>query len=137
VVLMAADPLDEVLRLVAEGRLTAEEAAQILSALDESGAGDGAASGAGSDRADSDESHAFQGSSPGAPGGSLRLEVREAGRQVVQLRLPLSIGRYALDRVPGLSGEQVDSVREALRSGMRGPILEVEDGANSVRIVVD
>ena len=32
---MAADPLDDVLRLVAEGRLTAEEAAPILAALDE------------------------------------------------------------------------------------------------------
>ena len=32
---MAADPLDQVLRLVAEGRLTAEEAAPILAALDE------------------------------------------------------------------------------------------------------
>ena len=30
---MAADPLDEVLRLVAEGRLTAEEAAPVLAAL--------------------------------------------------------------------------------------------------------
>ena len=34
---MAADPLDQVLRLVAEGRLTAEEAAPILAALDEQG----------------------------------------------------------------------------------------------------
>ena len=32
---MAADPLDQVLRLVAEGRLTADEAAPILAALDE------------------------------------------------------------------------------------------------------
>src|SRR3954453_12399776 len=35
VLLMAADPLDQVLRLVAEGKLTAEEAAPILAALDE------------------------------------------------------------------------------------------------------
>ena len=37
---MAADPLDEVLRLVAEGRLTADEAAPILAALDERGGWD-------------------------------------------------------------------------------------------------
>ena len=35
VLLMAADPLDQVLRLVAAGRLSAEEAARILAALDE------------------------------------------------------------------------------------------------------
>jgi hypothetical protein len=137
VVLMTAEPLDELLRLVAEGRLTAEEAGTILAALDEPSARDEGGPGAGSTRPDADGSPAARGSSSGAQGGSLRLEVREAGRQVVQLRLPLSIGRYALDRVPGLSGDQVDSVREALRSGRRGPILEVEDGANSVRIVVD
>jgi hypothetical protein len=133
VVLMAADPLDEVLRLVAEGRLTADEAAPILAALDEQpGRGDPPG---GSDTAPPKGSPASAGQA--TAGGSLRLEVREAGRQVVQLRLPLAIGRYALDRVPGLSGEQVDSVREALRSGRKGPVLEVDDGSNSVRIVVD
>ena len=43
---MATDPLDQVLRLVADGRLTADEAAPILAALDEragSGAGPGPA----------------------------------------------------------------------------------------------
>ena len=49
------------------------------------------------------------------------------------------MGRLALDRIPGLSGEQVDSVRQALSSGMRGPILEVneDDGQSTVRIVVE
>lgn len=129
---MAADPLDDVLRLVAEGRLTADEAAPILAALDGAPAGAGA-----TDRGSGGDTGRGPRPAPDGAGGSLRLEVREAGRQVVGLRLPLSIGRYALDRVPGLSGEQVDSVREALRSGMKGPILEVEDGSNSVRIVVD
>lgn len=160
---MAADPLEEVLRLVAEGRLTADEAAPILAALEERAPAGGPARG----RAGGDESSAAGsadfgagfaagfGSGPGghagtaepkaeygtggsaAGGGSLRLEVREAGRQVVNLRLPVAVGRYALDRVPGLSGEQVDSVREALRTGMKGPVLEVDDGSNSVRIIVE
>ncbi len=134
---MAADPLDEVLRLVAEGRLTAEEAAPILAALEDAPVRKGAPAAQGGPRTASGEapdpaSRAAEGS-----GGSLRLEIREAGRQVVQLRLPVSIGRYALDRVPGLSADQVDSVKDALRSGMKGPILEVDDGSNSVRIVVD
>jgi hypothetical protein len=133
VVLMSADPLDEVLRLVAEGRLTADEAVRILAALDgQPRRADGRRTG---DRA---RSTGFPDTGdPGMAGGSLRIEVREAGRQVVQLRLPLSIGRYALDRVPGLSGAQLDSVREALLTGTKGPILEMEDGSNSVRIVVD
>ena len=128
---MAADPLDQVLRLVAEGRLTAEEAAPILAALDEQA----------SSRPTAD--HGTRGSEP--PGGfgfdtppgpagwpgptippgpgrsssTLRIEVRDAGRNVVNLRLPLAVGRFALDRVPGLSNDQVDRVREAMSSGFR------------------
>ena len=56
---------------------------------------------------------------------------------MVNLRLPIAVGRLALDRVPGLSGEQVDRVREALNGGLRGPVLEVEDGDNVVRIVLE
>ena len=33
----------------------------------------------------------------------------------MNLRLPIAVGRFALDRVPGLSGEQVERVREALQ----------------------
>ena len=143
---MAADPLDQVLRLVAEGRLTADEAAPILAALDErpTGPAPGPAGGD-ADRASGATSGAgssTQSGPPAQPGRtadrSIRLEVREHGRSVVNLRLPLAVGRLALDRIPGLSGEQVERIREALSSGMRGPIFEVDDdGENTVRIVVE
>jgi hypothetical protein len=136
---MAADPLDRVLQLVAEGRLTADEAAPILAALDERPTG----TAEGADGAAPDATH---GAAPDAPGSfdapspgpsSLRLEIREGGRSVVNLRLPLAMGRFALDRIPGLSGDQVERVRDALRDGLRGPILLVEDGDNLVRIVLE
>jgi hypothetical protein len=161
VVLMSADPLEQLLRLVAEGRISAAEAAPILSALDER---PGSATGAGTHGGPIPG----RGGAPGTPGtagtgdlgqdtgpagpgfdgplpsdrpsnaaSALRLEVRENGRQVVNLRLPIAVGRLALDRVPGLSGEQVERVREALGSGMRGPILQVEDGDSGVRIVLE
>jgi hypothetical protein len=156
VVLMAADdPLERVLRLVAEGRVSAEEAAAILAALDErpGRAADGAP-GADQQRADGARAGGTGSRDEPPPGGSgfnpppsfdqggggaasLRLEVRESGRQVVNLRLPIAVGRLALERVPGLSGEQVDRVREALSGGLRGPVLEVEDGDNVVRIVLE
>ena len=56
---------------------------------------------------------------------------------VVNLRLPVSLGRYALDRVPGLSGDQVTRVRQALDSGISGPVLAVDDEHGSVRIVIE
>jgi hypothetical protein len=133
----ANDPLDQVLRLVAEGRLSAEEAAPILAALDEQPGSRRATSSQapGADPRPTDEPSGFE-SPPGSPT-SLRLEVREAGRPVVNLRLPLAVGRMALDRVPGLSADQVQRVKEALSTGMRGPILLVEDGDTIVRMVVE
>lgn len=150
----ADDPLERVLNLVAEGRVSAEEAASILAALDErpgrpAGArtsrtdepGPGGGAGSSSSRDEPPGGFGFNPPPSFDPGGgaaaSLRLEVRESGRQVVNLRLPIAVGRLALDRVPGLSGEQVDRVREALNGGLRGPVLEVEDGDNVVRIVLE
>jgi hypothetical protein len=138
----AEDPLDTVLRLVAEGRLTADEAAPILAALDAKADGvagpsaprEPAASSADASGSDTG-SEAF--TAPSSGGRSLRIEVRESGRTVVNLRLPLALGGYALDRVPGLSGDQVDRVRAALSSGMTGPVLVVDDEDGGVRIAID
>ena len=151
---MADDPLDTVLRLVAEGRLTADEAGPILAALDakagprppESRSATGSAGGKpGSASVGSSFASAFAPSASAGDeaaqgdgsGHSLRIEVRDEGRTVVNLRLPLAIGRYALDRIPGLSGDQVDRVRDALGSGMTGPVLVVDDEHGGVRITID
>jgi hypothetical protein len=138
---MATDPFEQVLRLVADGRLTADEAAPILAALDQgpekTGIGAEPTTGAGSDV----PPNAPSAGGPGAPGrgaSSLRIEVREGGRSVVNLRLPIAVGRFALDRVPGLSGDQVGRVREALSLGLKGPVLEVDEGkGDGVRIVLE
>jgi hypothetical protein len=122
------DPIDEVLRLVAEGRLTAEEAAPVLDALQAAGGGDDAAAG---DKPDLEEQPA------GTPPRALRVEVTEGGRRVVNLRIPLSLGRMALDRVPGLTGDTITRIREALDLGLTGPIVVVDEGEDAVRIVLE
>lgn len=145
---MAADPLEQVLQMVADGRLTADEAAPILAALDDrsrpgpataAGSPEPApATGGGSGAAGDRSAGGGRPAAGAGGGGALRIEVRENGRQVVNLRLPVAVGRLALERVPGLSGDQVDRVRDALRTGMHGPILEVnDDTGNVVRIVVE
>ena len=125
------DPLERVLELVASGRLTAEEAAPILEALEAKGAS-GAETGSGSD-----SSEPASGSMK-ANARYARVEVRESGRRVVDLRVPLSLGRFALSRVPGLSREQIAEVEEAVTSGAHGPIFDVEDAdGDGVRIVLE
>jgi hypothetical protein len=138
---MAVDPLEQVLRLVAEGRLTAEEAGQIIAALDEQPVSrpprPEPPGGFGPNPPPDTRPPGPDGFADDRGASTLRIEVREQGRLVVNLRLPIAAGRFALDSVPGLSGDQVNRVREALRSGARGTLLEVDDGGGGVRIVLE
>ena len=155
------DPLDRVLQLVAEGKLSADDAAPLLDALSRqskadagpgagagmgAGMGAGFGAGAGSSTAGARFADADVGPLP-APGSGneparqaryARIEVREGGRRVVDLRVPISLGRFALARVPGISKDQVAEVEEAVMSGAHGPILDVQDADGSgVRIVLE
>jgi hypothetical protein len=121
-----ADPLDDVLRLVAEGRITAEEAAPILDALDARRRGSSAAATADAPRATGDSPR------------YARIEVRESGRKAVDLRIPLSLGRMAMAAIPGLAGTHAAQLNEAIAQGARGPILDVtDDDGDGVRIVLE
>ena len=130
---MPDDALERVLRLVAEGRLTAEEAGPILDALEERG---GSGPGPSETRAPS------QGDQPDPttnrdPAKTLRVEVTDGGRAVVNLRIPLSLGRAALSQVPGISDATSDRIREAITAGIKGPIVDVDDGDDGVRISLE
>jgi SHOCT-like domain len=126
-----SEPMDRLLQLVAEGRLTAEEAAPILAALD--------------GRRGRATDAPVGGTSQPAPvrpsiGGPrfARIEVRESGRRVVDLRVPISLGRFALARIPGLSPEQIADVEAAVARGAEGPLLDVEDeDGDGVRIALE
>ncbi len=129
---MPDSAMDRVLRLVAEGRLTAEEAGPILDALDmrEGTPSGDTPSGAADRLAETDRP-------TDVPARAIRVQVREAGRTVVNLRIPLSLGRVALTQVPGISQATSDRIREAIAGGMRGPIVDVDDGADGVRISIE
>jgi hypothetical protein len=126
------DPLERVLELVASGRLTAEEAGPILEALearDRLGDDASAASSDGERTTSTGDSNRARWA---------RVEVKERGRRVVDLRVPLSLGRFALSRVPGLSRDQIAEVEQAVTSGAHGPIFDVEDAdGDGVRIVLE
>jgi hypothetical protein len=120
---MTDDALERVLRLVSEGRLTAEEAAPILDALDGRPAGP-----------------AMAGTAPAepAPASAVRIEVSDAGQTLINLRVPLALGRAALDHIPGLSEATAERVREAISAGIKGSILDVDDGeGDTVRVVIE
>lgn len=125
------DPLERVLQLVSEGKLSADDAAPILAALDRK-PGPNPAAGAGV------ASNPETGQAPAQTPRFARVEVRERGRRVVDLRVPISLGRFALSRVPGLSIQQIAEVEDAVTSGAHGPILDIEDeDGDGVRIVLE
>src|SRR3954452_12737238 len=124
------DGLDRILELVANGRLTAEEAAPILEALE--------AKGSTKAKGSASEDHDTVGATDPGRARYARVEVKAHGRRVVDLRVPISLGRFALSRVPGLSREQITEVEEAVVSGARGPIFDVEDAdGDGVRIILE
>lgn len=123
---MPDDALERVLRLVSEGKLTAEEAGPILDALDAGRAG-AARQSAGTQRPGGDDSAAR----------ALRVEITERGRTVVNLRIPISLGRAALNRVPGISEMTSERIREAIAAGIRGPIMDVDEDGDGVRITIE
>ncbi|HKG19247.1 MAG TPA: hypothetical protein VKB00_05875 [Candidatus Limnocylindrales bacterium] len=140
------EAFERVLQLVAEGKLSADEAAPILEALERKPGGPSSAPfppGAPSaptpptpPRFGADLGAAE--ASPGTPPRFARIEVREHGRRVVDLRIPISLGRFALSRVPGLSTQQITEVEDAVTSGAHGPILDVQDpDGDGVRIVLE
>jgi hypothetical protein len=122
---MADDAIERVLRLVDEGRLTAEEAGPILDALADRGPRP-PTSPAGAESPPDDR-----------PATALRIEVRESGRSVVNLRVPLALGRAAISRVPGISEITSERIREAIAAGIKGPIVEVEEDGGGVRISIE
>ena len=144
------EELETILRLVAEGKLTPDDAAPIIDALtraertaDEPAPADDRLSrrieraGRRAARANERIQRAFRHaderidaalSGMDAPSGrQLRIRVTERGRQVVNLRIPIGFVDAALGFVPGLGGDQSDRIREAVRSGAVGPIVDVED----------
>lgn len=125
--------LDTILRLVADGHLSPEEAAPIIEAL----TGKGSARGSGDDllhgareRVDAVRRRVAAVRAELDAGQSqrhLRIRVTEHGRQVVNLRIPLGFADAALRLVPGIGEEQAGRIRAAIDSGSIGPILDVED----------
>ena len=147
-----SEELETLLRLVADGRLTPEEAAPIIDALTAAERGDVAGrrrervGPAAMARTAAQEVHArltedlagLRGEPRAGGGRNLRIRVTEHGRQVVNLRIPIGFVDAALRFVPGLAGDQSQRIREAVSAGITGPIIDVEEAdGNGVLISVD
>ena len=138
-----SDELETVLRLVADGTLTAEQAAPIIEALTRAERSRDRREERHHDRLSrhmdrvrrrveraherAEQVRAAAEARGILKGRHLRIRVTEHGRQVVNLRIPIGFVDTALGFVPGIGGEQSERIREAVASGAVGPIIDVED----------
>lgn len=132
--------LEAVLRLVAEGRLTADEAAPILDALETRAAEPPRPP----SPPPAPEAPRPGSSGPGrrfasddTPARAIRIEVTDAGRSVINLRVPLSLGKAAINQVPGISESTSERIREAIDAGIKGPIVDIDEDGDGVRISLE
>jgi hypothetical protein len=136
-----SDEIERVLELVANGRLTPDEAAPIIEALtsvrrpsvaDRLSAAYAKVDGA------RERVNGIRQAVGDRGARRLRIRITEHGRQVVNLNIPLGFVDAALGAVPGLSDEQGARIRDAIRAGQIGPILDVEDeDGDAVLITVE
>jgi hypothetical protein len=128
--------LEALLKLVADGKLTADEAAPIVAALQQKSQSGGTASVAG--RADgTSDPRRGKSAQDFLAGRHIRIFVAEKGVPVINLQIPLAAAGFAIDQVPGLSDDHRSRIVEAIQTGMTGPILEVSDHGDEVRIVIE
>ena len=119
------DELATVLRLVSEGKLSAEEAAPIIEAL----------------------THRTVPRAPGPPppaawagattvkgpsrGRRVRIQITERGRNVIDVRVPLAFAAMAARMVPGIPDSYAALIDQAVETDTVGPIVDIaedEDG---------
>ena len=116
------------LGMVQDGKITAEEAARLIEAIDK-------------------EAPAKTSGVPGRIGRSLRLKVQEAGRETVNIAVPLALARVVLKFIPdsamrrmeraGISVEDIQQLVGNVEGCAPYRILDVEDGNEKIEISIE
>ena len=115
----------KILKMVEEGKVSAEDAAKLLAALS--------------------ESRKAAGPAPVAAGGEARwFRVRvtdmATGKTKVNVNIPMGLVNVGIKMgarfAPGLDSEQMEVIAEALKSGAVGKIVEVADEEDGERVEI-
>ena len=119
-----SEEVNTVLRLVAEGKLSPEEAAPIIEAL---GQARDAASRATQTLANLPAFDAEGRPLASGRGRRVRIQVNERGRRVVDVRVPLAFAAAAARMGPGIPESYATLIEQAVESNTAGTIVEAED----------
>ncbi|HEX6138955.1 MAG TPA: hypothetical protein VF013_00650 [Candidatus Limnocylindria bacterium] len=115
------DELETILRLVAEGKLSAAEAAPIIEALSLPPA----RSAGHPPHEDHAAAHGLHGEA--ATRRRIRIQVSERGRRVVDLRIPVAFAAIAARGIPGIPDSYATLIERAVQGETPGTIVDTED----------
>ena len=114
----------QILRMIQNGQISAEEGAKLLAALDEGKRSEAAANVA------------------ATQGKFLRVRVTDmsSGRTKVNVNVPLALVNVGLRMgarfMPDLAGMDSGEIMNAIRAGMQGKIVDVEDAEDGEKVEV-
>ena len=124
-----SDALERVLQLVAEGRLTAEEAAPLLDALEAAQAPPPSAPAAPGEPG-------FLPTTAPRPRSASRSPTQVARSSTCAFRLPWGVRRWVASQ--GCPRTPTQQIREAISAGVKGPVFDVVDEkGDGVRVVLE
>jgi hypothetical protein len=125
VVMATVEERMKVLKLIEEGKITAEEGAKLLAALAESRKTPSISLGAAAG-----EARWFR----------VRVTDTKTGKAKVNVNIPMGLVNVGLKMgarfAPGLETEQLEAMAEALKSGQTGKIIDVTDDADGEHVEV-
>lgn len=109
-----------ILRMIEEGKINAEEGARLIRALGEP------------------KPSARPSSEPFDTSRSLRIRVTDLGadRPRVNVTVPIGLVKLALRWIPADVGIDVADIQGAIDAGVRGPLVEVTDQEQNVRVEI-
>ncbi len=119
----------KVLKMVADGKITAEEAASLLETLDEAPAA-------------SSKAQPGPGSASGQPGRYFRVRVTDTdtGKVRVNVRLPVGVinagMKLGMKFAPQVEGVDYHEIAEMIQSGETGKLVDVEDEKDGEHVEV-
>ena len=112
----------QILRMIERGQISADEGAQLLSALEEASA------------------TTTSGIRGGAKWFRVRVTDKQTGKTKVNVNIPMglvNVGmRIGAKFAPEMEDLDVDGIIEAIRSGAQGKIVEVEDSEDGERVEI-
>ena len=123
----SAEERMQILKMLEEGKITAEEAAKLLSALE-----------IGAEKEEEPPRPGPEGRKPRW----LRIRVTDGatGKQKVNVNLPMGMANAAMKMkakfAPEIKGLGADELFEAIKSGAHGKIIDVQDDENGERVEI-